>query len=329
MSIGWTLTSLQHSRGASEMAYIDPEGMCGGDRMAMLSDSAKMAWPWFWCASNTVGRVELNYRDFVKTAFRQFKKPPTEQQFWEWVAEFHESYLMFVYEINGQAWGQWWVSEKYLPTYKAVSDKRTPAPTVRDMMDWQEQYAALKISLISGKCRILNVSKILTKVLPPTDDPKEFPLGEERSGKIEERSDEENLSPASAGAGDTPSQESLLPNEGKKRPQKHWYEEQHDRWYPGFWHRTGKLDSRKAHEKAINRIVDREGCAYNAAAAFLVAQVALDRERFEHTEAWNWRVKMNPATWLNGERWNDETPLAVAVGGKTKQQQQADEWSNA
>lgn len=298
------------------MAYIDPEGMCGGDRMAMLSDSAKMAWPWFWCASNTVGRVELNYRDFVKTAFRQFKKPPTEQQFWEWVAEFHESYLMFVYEVNGQAWGQWWVSEKYLPTYKSVSDKRTPAPTVRDMMEWQDKYAELKVSLISGKCRVLTISKTLQKVPDPTETPKEFPIGEERSGKIEERNGE-NLPPADAG-------------DGKKRPQKRWYEEQHERWYSdAYWYKTGKLDSRKAFEKRINTLVDAKGWGYNQTAEFLCVRARDDRQRFENTEAWSWRVKLNPTTWLNGQRWEDEAPLAVAVGGKTKQQQQADEWSNA
>ena len=165
------------------MAYIDPEGMFGGDRMAMLSDSCKMAWSWFWCATNTVGRVELNYRDFINTVFRQFKKPPTEKQFWDWAAELHESYQMFVYEVSGQVWGQWYVTEKYLPTYKTVNDKKTPAPCAKTFLEWQSRYSNLKLSLISGKCRVLSISENFSDPQKNFGESEKFSLGEERRGE--------------------------------------------------------------------------------------------------------------------------------------------------
>lgn len=291
------------------MAYIDPEGMFGGDRMAMLSDSAKMAWSWFWCAGNTVGRVELNYREFTKTVFRQFKKPPTEQQFWDWVAEFHEAYLMFAYEVNGQVWGQWYVTEKYLPTYKAVNDKKTPAPNAADILKWQEKYTELKRSLISGKCRVFTVSKnfqIISEV-PKTSE--EFHMGVERKG-VERNGEEENLCAADA-APEPADSMSLLPEiPEKKRPLKAWFDQQHDRWYDtAYWRHIGKAESRKAFEKRVCIIVDRDGIGYNAAVEFLIAMALDDRKRFEPTEDWEWRQNLHPATWLNQERWRDEATI--------------------
>lgn len=192
------------------MAYIDPEGMFGGDRMALLSDSAKMAWSWFWCAGNTVGRVELNYRDFVKTVFRQFKKAPSEDQFWNWVAEFHESYLMFVYEVNGQVWGQWHVTEKYLPTYKAVNDKKTPAPMAAPFLEWQSKYTNLKRSLISGKCRVLNISENFQNFSETSKTSEKFHMGVERKG--------EELKPLSAGADGAPAAPLEIPSPEERTP---------------------------------------------------------------------------------------------------------------
>ena len=115
-------------RGGHQLAYIDPDGMFGGERMAMLSDSARYAWPWFWCAHNSMGRVELNYRTFCGTVFRQFREKPTEAQFWDWVREFHQFWLLFVYESEGKIFGQWDVSARYLPRYKSKADLKQPAP---------------------------------------------------------------------------------------------------------------------------------------------------------------------------------------------------------
>lgn len=291
------------------MAYIDPDGMFGGDRMAMLSDSAKMAWPWFWCAGNTVGRIELNYREFVKGAFRQFKTPPTEEQFWEWVAEFHESYLMFVYEINGQAWGQWWVSEKYLPTYKAVSDKRTPAPMVREMMVWQDKYAELKVSLISGKCRVLTISKTFTNISPTTEEAKEFPLGEERRGEIEERENQNQRAPEDALVLTPPVDRSVVrpPAPARSRGGKRTTEDITKAlgprlpWWEAFWSVFPGRDGEKEGMDAFERTVTTRELAtlvYRGAQRYAALFAAQPDMKLKY-----------PQGWINGERWKDACEL--------------------
>lgn len=140
------------------MALIDPHGMFGGDRMSLLSDSAKMAWPWFWCASNTVGRLELDYNKICAVAFRQFQNRPTEDQFWSWVSEFKDAFLLFVYESDGQLWGQWDTSEKWLPSYKLSGDLRSPAPVARDFIEWRNSYLQSKKTAASSKLLRINNS---------------------------------------------------------------------------------------------------------------------------------------------------------------------------
>lgn len=280
------------------MAYIDPDGMFGGDRMAMLSDSARFAWPWFWCASNTCGRVELDYRGFLATVFRQFKKPPTEKQFWDWVSEFHECFLLYVYRVEFKVWGQWYVSEKYLPKYKAKADERTPPPTAREWMDWVKKYTELKEKQISGKCRVLSVSEKFEK------SAEDFPVGEIK---------EEELKPYSLESGEvegaTPSL--ALVAYAAPAPQrmygKEWFDEQHERWYKqAYWNHTGKSDSRKAYEKRIRLLVHEDRMTFEQAAEFLFYQALEYRKRFEFTQSWSWRCNLHPATWLNKKGWEDE-----------------------
>lgn len=286
------------------MAYIDPDGMFGGDRMAMLSDSAKMSWPWFWCASNSVGRIELNYRAFCDGPFRQFHKPPTERQFWDWVTEFHDAYLMFVYQVNGKAWGQWDVSERYLPKYKHKSDERTPAPMARPWLIWREQYQSKKVEALSAKCRIFSGSE---KFPEAENISSQFPIGiGGGSGSGEE------LKPFAADtAGDGPSFPVDLSGEA---PPRSWFDAHHEQFYGTFWRKVGKKDSRKAYERRV-RILVSGGMDFEAATQFLLDQVKLDRLRFQDTQDWDWRQNLHPATWLNGERWTDEARARAPTSG--------------
>jgi hypothetical protein len=126
------------------MAVIDPEGMFNGDRMAMLSDEARLYWPHFWCASNTVGRIELNYRQFIRRAFHNFKQPLSEQRFWVFVREYRDCYLLFVYKYEGVVWGQWDTPKQLLRQYAYKGDLRTPAPPEKEFNEWRALYVAAK-----------------------------------------------------------------------------------------------------------------------------------------------------------------------------------------
>ena len=267
------------------MAYIDPDGMFGGDRMAMLTDGARYAWPWFWCASNSLGRMKLNYRDFVGTVFRQFKKLPTEAQFWDWVSQYHECFLMFVYQSNGEAWGQWYVTEKYLPTYKLERDKKTPSPNPEFFILWTKRYSEQKIQRFSSKCRVFNNSEKFQEVLPISSN---FSLGET---VIET---EIILTPVVAKrSAYQPTSDSV-----KKFLTPSASEGGFDDFWKVWWNKNAKAEALKAFSKAAKQF----------GVAFLISHCLEDRKRWESTESWEWRRNLHPATWLRGKRWEDELP---------------------
>ena len=86
---------------------------------------------------------------------------------------------------------------------------------------------------------------------------------------------------------------------------KAWFDASFSRWYQQYWCKTGKVDARKAYEKRIKALV-KNGSTHEATEQFLVSEAAEDRKRFEGTDDWDWRVKLHPATWLNGARWEDQ-----------------------
>jgi hypothetical protein len=85
-----------------------------------------------------------------------------------------------------------------------------------------------------------------------------------------------------------------------------WLDSQHDtRFWECYWRRVNKASSRVAFRKRVRSLV-REGMTPDEAVDFLCQQARQDRERFEPTADWDWRSRLHPSTWLNGQRWNDE-----------------------
>jgi len=287
------------------MAYIDPDGLFNGDRFSLVSDGARLVWPYFWCASNTLGRIELNYFKVVARAFSRFKDPPSEEQFWFWVREFQEAYLLFVYEVDGTLWGQWDTSEKYLPRHKLAADLRTPAPNAKDYLDWRNHYVEEKKARSAAKYRIISNSVKVSETLRTSAH------GEERRDVGEERRDvgeEKPSCPADAGQPPAlkPSQPRLIT---EIDPTDRWIDQQHDsRFWAMYWNRSGKADSRRAFRKRVRALMAERKICIDEAIEFLCAAARKDRETWEPTEAWSWRANLHPATWLNGKRWEDELP---------------------
>jgi hypothetical protein len=96
-------------------------------------------------------------------------------------------------------------------------------------------------------------------------------------------------------------------------PSKAWFDDKHEDWYStAYWLRTGRNDSRRAYEKRVRALVSKGACEdFETAAEFLKTQAINDRARFESTNDWDWRSRLHPATWLNGERWTDEAKPAA------------------
>lgn len=125
------------------VALIDTDGMFYGDRMAKLSLMARLYWPYFYAAANAYGRLELNYHRIANRAFASFQQVPSESEVNGYLKEYVDSYLLFVFEFNGQLWGQWDVSEKFLPRHKDAASKRSPDPGPA-FLDWKNEYSRLK-----------------------------------------------------------------------------------------------------------------------------------------------------------------------------------------
>lgn len=115
------------------MAILEPEGLFGGDRLAALSDKARVYWPWLYTASNSFARLELNCRNIISRCFPAWANKPSEQQIMLFIREYADNFLLFVYSRNGQEWVQFDTPAKCLPTFHTKRDKASPAPTPQEI----------------------------------------------------------------------------------------------------------------------------------------------------------------------------------------------------
>lgn len=123
---------------------IDPEGLFYGDRMARLTDMARLYWPYLFLASNGYGRLEINFAKITSKAFATFRKPPSVAELRGILEEYFNAYLLFLYKVNGQVWGQWDTSAKFLPRYHTAQDEASPAPPAKPMEEWRDRYITSK-----------------------------------------------------------------------------------------------------------------------------------------------------------------------------------------
>lgn len=122
------------------MAIIDPDGLFNGERLKRCSIMARLYWPYFWLASNGFGRLEISYHRIVGRAFSTFEPPPSEGSVMSYLKEYADAHLLFIYECDGQLWGQWDAKENTLNKYKTASDRRSPAPPQKDWDEWVALY---------------------------------------------------------------------------------------------------------------------------------------------------------------------------------------------
>src|SRR5579872_6063022 len=124
------------------MAIIDPEGLFGGDRLRRCSNAAQLHWPRLFLASNGFGRLEINYARIVGRAYSTFSPIPTDAELQTWIQEYCANWLLFLYEVNGQLWGQWDTPKELLPRYKSAADRRSPDPPESEFREWKRLYRA-------------------------------------------------------------------------------------------------------------------------------------------------------------------------------------------
>jgi hypothetical protein len=124
------------------MPIIKPEGMLRGERMARLSDEARLYWPFFYAASNGYARFKLDYIQILAKAFSQFIDKPSEDKIVDLLNQYQDADLLFVYEaVNGEVWGAW--DSAATQRYYNAEDESSPVPP-KDFESWRSGYQKKK-----------------------------------------------------------------------------------------------------------------------------------------------------------------------------------------
>src|SRR6185312_14617833 len=122
------------------MPVIDPNGIFDGDRINSCSVMAQLFYPRMLCASNGYGRILISYRSIIAKAFPRWshQQIPEESILLGYFQEYARKRLIFLYESNGQIWGQWDAKKNTFGKYQTNEDKRSPEPPEAEFSKWQE-----------------------------------------------------------------------------------------------------------------------------------------------------------------------------------------------
>ena len=115
---------------------IDPQGLFFGKRLARCSDLGQFYYPRLLLASNGYARIELDFERIRYEAFPSIRSKPGDEVLRKTFEEYAENFLLYLYEADGQVWGQWDVNENWLPRYKTAIDRRSPAPDPENFKKW-------------------------------------------------------------------------------------------------------------------------------------------------------------------------------------------------
>jgi hypothetical protein len=251
---------------------------------------AQLHWPRLYLASDGCGRLEINYARIVGRAYATFNPIPSETELYAWIQEYSKNYLLYLYKVDGQLWGQWDTRKELLPRYKTAADRRSPKPPEAPLLEWKQQYRLQNNGF--PKC-FENISETFLHGVgvgvgegvgknicasPKNGDAREsdFPPIQEPSTLFPVETKNTAPKPTTAVVL-TPEQES---------------------WFAAWWTEYPRHRGKKAARAAFSKQV-RSGARFQQVMAATRAQKAemLAKEP---------QYRPHGATWLNGERWEDE-----------------------
>ncbi len=277
------------------MAIIDPIGLFGGDRLRRCSNAAQLHWPRLFLASDGFGRLELNYARIVGHAYSTFKPVPSEQELRGWIREYAESFLLFVYEVNGQQWGQWDTRRELLPRYKTAADRRSPMPPEQAITEWKQRYREQNRAF--PKC-FGNISESFLCGVGVGGGVGE---GKNTCASGDARLIDSPLMPSIDNPPfETTEPDALLDMPVVRRKRASELSTEQDAWFVVWWASYWLHKARKAAREAFGkhvRTAARFQQVMNATKAQAPEMLAREASKRPHG-----------ASWLNGERWEDEAP---------------------
>lgn len=283
------------------MAIINPDGLFGGDRLRRCSNEAQLHWPRLFLASDGFGRLELNYHKIIARAYSTFSPVPSEPELQAYLEDYSRNYLLFVYGVDGQLWGQWDTPAEFLKRYKTAIDRRSPIPPEPKFTEWKGRYLAE--SKAFPKC-FGNISESFLHgvgVGGGKGDGKNIcaPTGAPMSDSALAVSVDEPPF-------DTTESDALFPGgESAPKNERQKLEAQQDSWFAEWWAVYWLKKSRKRAREAFGRHVRTE-------ARF---QQVMEATRAQSPEMLSREPQYRPhgATWLNSERWDDDTAVPAAA----------------
>lgn len=276
------------------MAIIDPQGLFGGDRLRRCSNAAQLHWPRIFLASDGFARLEINYPKIIGRAYSTFSPAPSAAEIEDYIQEYARQYLLFVYPADGQIWAQWDTKSELLPRYKTAQDRRSPIPPEPAFSEWKKRYrnepkttsenlrkfSELFLHGVGGGggvgvgkniCASTSDARV-SDPLPSIDDP---PFG---------TTDLDGLFSVET-AQRTKSSREMKPE------QERWF----SIWWSEYWLHKAKKPAREAFRKHVRT---EERFQRVIAATHAQKLEMLNREPSKRPHG---------ATWLNAERWDDET----------------------
>jgi hypothetical protein len=120
---------------------IDELGIFEGKRINRCSPAAQLYYLRLMMAANGYGRIHLDYQAIVMRCFPMWPKEniPSESEIISYFNEYWRNRLIFLYQVDGQTWGQFDVKEKTYGRYQTKADKRSPAPPAIELAKWLEE----------------------------------------------------------------------------------------------------------------------------------------------------------------------------------------------
>jgi len=272
------------------VAVIDPDGLFGGDRLRRCSNAAQLHWPRLFLASDGFARLEINYARIIGRAYPTFNPAPPEAELQVYLQEYARNSLLFLYEDNGQLWGQWDTPTKYLPRYKTAETRRSPIPPEPAFTEWKRRYREENkafpkcfgklsetflhgVGVGGGKNICASGDARVSGLLPSIDNP---PF--------------ETTEPDGLFTVGPEHEQKPTPADGFEALQEAWFSE----WWAIYWRRRDHKKARLAFKKHV-RTQSR-------------FEQVMKATRAQAPEMLGKEPKYRPygATWLNGERWEDE-----------------------
>lgn len=271
------------------MAVIDPEGLFNGDRLRRCSNAAQLHWPRLFLASDGFARLEINYACIIGKAYATFNPVPSETELPSFLEEYVKNHLLFMYEADGRICGQWDTRRELLPRYKTAQDRRSPIPPEPAFSDWEKAYR-------SG-------NKVFPKSLGNFSESFLHGVGV-GVGKNTCASHTDARLGGSLSIDNPPfgttEPDGVVSTETAHRakPSREFTAEQ-DRWFTTWWIEYWRRVAKKRAREAFRKQVRTEGRFQQVMAATRAQKPEmLTREESKQPHG---------ATWLNDERWEDET----------------------